>query len=278
MCDTCGCQDSDQVKILKPGEEHEHDHHHEHGHGHDHHHDHEHGHDHHHDHEHEHPHTHGEHSHREIAVEQDILSRNNLLAERNRGYFEALGILALNMVSSPGSGKTSLIERSVSEMGDQVGFFVVEGDQQTVNDALRIEKAGAPAIQINTGDACHLDANMVNMAVKKLDPAKNSILIIENVGNLICPSLFDLGEQKRVLIFSVTEGDDKPEKYPGIFHSADVCIISKTDLLPYVDFDVEKAKNTCRQLNPGMIFFELSAKTGEGMEEWYLWLKSALNN
>jgi len=269
MCDTCGCQDNKHAKIVKPGEHHEHSHHHDGEHSH-------HQHEHHHHHEGEHPHPHGEQILREIKVEQDVLSKNNLLAERNRGYFEALGIFALNMLSSPGSGKTSIIERSISEIGDKVDFFVVEGDQQTSNDALRIEKAGAPAIQINTGNGCHLDANLVNMAVKELDPAKNSLLIIENVGNLICPTLFDLGEQKRVVIFSVTEGDDKPEKYPGIFHSSDICIINKIDLLPYVDFDVEKAKSICKRLNPEMVFFELSAKTGEGMEEWYQCLKNLL--
>lgn len=251
MCDTCGCEDDSNVKIYKPNEGHYHSH----------------------DSSVPHHHHHGEHQHREISVEKDILVKNDLLAERNRGYFEALGVFSLNMVSSPGSGKTSIIERTIQELGDQLDFFVIEGDQQTSNDANRILKAGGKAIQINTGNGCHLDANMVNNAIKQSEVKKNSIVMIENVGNLVCPSMFDLGEQKRVLIFSVTEGDDKPEKYPTIFHTSDVCIINKTDLLPHLDFDVEKAKKTAKQLNPEMIFFEVSAKTGDGMKEWYDWLR-----
>lgn len=256
MCDTCGCEDTGNVKIYEPGQNKEEHHHHSHDHGVPHH------------------HYHSEPQHREISVEKDILSKNNLLAERNRGFFEALDIFAINMVSSPGSGKTSIIERTNVEIGNQLKFYVIEGDQQTSNDAKRIQKAGAKAVQINTGNGCHLDANMVNRAVKQLKPETNSILIIENVGNLVCPSMFDLGENKRVVIFSVTEGDDKPEKYPTIFHTSDVCIINKTDLLPYVDFDIEKAKNLAKQLNPKMVFFEISAKTGEGFEDWFNWLKS----
>jgi len=254
MCDTCGCEDKGRVKIYQPDKE-----------------------NHHHSHESndpDHHHHHGEHHHHKIKVEQDILSKNNLIAERNRGYFEALDIFVLNMVSSPGSGKTSLIEQTISQLGDERKFYVVEGDQQTSNDARRIQKAGGEAIQINTGNACHLDANMINKASRQLELQKKSILIIENVGNLICPALFDLGEKKRVLLFSVSEGSDKPEKYPTIFHTSDVCIINKTDLLPYVDFDLERAKKIALQVNPAMQFFELSAKTGEGMPEWYDWLRS----
>ena len=151
-------------------------------------------------------------------------------------------------------------------------IFVIEGDQQTRLDADRIEKAGAPAIQVNTGSGCHLDATMIHLAMKKLEIANNSILFIENVGNLVCPALFDLGEQKRVLITSVTEGDDKPLKYPYMFRSSHCCIINKTDLLPYVDFDVEKFKKYAYQLNPKLGFIFLSAKTGEGMQDWYNWL------
>lgn len=253
MCNTCGCEDNSNVKIYKP--ENVHEHHHSHGSSVTHH------------------HHHTEHHNRKISVEQDILSKNNLLAERNRGYFEALRIFAINMVSSPGSGKTSIIERTLSEMGKDVDFYVIEGDQQSANDAKRIQKAGGNAIQVNTGNGCHLDASMVNQATNQLTPKQNSILIIENVGNLVCPAMFDLGEKKRVAIFSVTEGDDKPEKYPTIFHTSDVCIINKIDLLPYVDFDIEKAKTVAKHLNSEMIFFEVSAKTGEGMEEWYDWLK-----
>lgn len=253
MCDTCGCEDNGNVKIYKPDNELEHYHH---------------------KHDSDVPHHH--HYHREILVEKDILAKNNLLAERNRGYFEALDIFVLNMVSSPGSGKTSIIERTISEIGDQLDFYVIEGDQQTANDAKRIQKAGGKAIQINTGNGCHLDANMVNNAAKQLELKQHSILIIENVGNLVCPSLFDLGEQKRIVIFSVSEGDDKPEKYPTIFHTSDVCLINKIDLLPYVDFDVEKAKTVAKHLNPKMEFFEVSANTGEGMKEWYEWLKAII--
>ena len=254
MCDTCGCENNDNVRIYKPDN----------------------GHEHHHSHDSlvPHHHHHSEHSHREISVKQDILSKNNLFAERNRGYFEALSILAINMVSSPGSGKTTIIERTIAEMDGQLDFYVIEGDQQTANDANRILKAGGKAIQINTGNGCHLDANMVNKAAKQLEPEQHSVLIIENVGNLVCPSMFDLGEKKRVVIFSVPEGDDKPEKYPTIFHTSDVCIINKTDLLPYVDFDIEKAKQMAKRLNPKMEFFEVSAKTGEGFQDWYNWLKS----
>ncbi len=251
MCDTCGCEDGGKVKIYEPGNEAGHFHSHEEGVKH---------------------HHHGDHHH-EISVEKDVLTKNDLLAERNRGYFEALDVFALNMVSSPGSGKTSIIEKTLKAIGSEQNIYVIEGDQQTSNDAQRIQKAGGKAIQVNTGNGCHLDAQMVNDASKQLDLKSNSILIIENVGNLVCPSMFDLGEQKRVVIFSVTEGDDKPEKYPLIFHTSDVCIINKTDLLPYVDFDVEKAKRVARQLNPEMVFFEVSAKTGEGMEAWYKWLQ-----
>lgn len=251
MCDTCGCENNNNVKIYKPDEEH-----HTHDSGVPHH------------------HHHGNPQGREVAVEQDILSKNNLLAERNRGYFEALGVFAINLVSSPGSGKTSIIEQTISEIGDKIRFYVVEGDQQTANDATRIQKAGGNAIQVNTGNGCHLDAQMVNNAIKQLEIKQHSILIIENVGNLVCPSMFDLGEQQRIVIISVTEGDDKPEKYPTIFHTSDVCIINKIDLLPYVDFDIEKVKSTAKSLNPQMLFFEVSAKTGEGMEKWYEWLNA----
>ncbi len=260
MCDTCGCEGNSTTKIYAPNEATEKSNGHHHGHS-DHHHHGPEGHHHHHD------------DSKEIAVNVDILGANILLAERNRGYFEALGIFALNIVSSPGSGKTAILERTISEIGEESIFSVIEGDQNTANDAFRIQKTGAKVIQVNTGQGCHLDAKMVNEAIKKLDPPKDSVLFIENVGNLVCPSLFDLGETKRVVIFSVTEGDDKPEKYPTIFHTSDVCIINKTDLLPYVDFDVNKAKHLATHANPKMLFFEVSAKTGEGMQEWYKWLR-----
>jgi len=286
MCDTCGCgQPGNKVTIRKPGDENTGNHEHVHLHSHEHEHDgaihtHEHEHFRSHGHEHtdsyrdQHHHAGHDHSHeREIEVEQDILSKNNLLAERNRGYFEAKNILTLNLVSSPGSGKTSLLEKTIKDLGKEIKFYVIEGDQQTMNDANRIDKAGAPVVQVNTGNGCHLDSDMVNKAVKELEVEDNSVLMIENVGNLVCPSLFDLGEAARVVIMSVTEGDDKPIKYPTMFQSSDICIINKTDLLPYVDFDIEKAKQYAMQVNHHLQFFELSVKTGEGMETWYEWLK-----
>ncbi len=283
MCDTCGCgPGDDHVTMRKPGEEYheEHTHEYEHDgdlHKHSHHHKFKHthnGHEHTHEFEdmnnenkHEHSHSH------EITIEQDILGKNNKLAERNRGYFEAKNIFSLNLVSSPGSGKTSLLERTIHELKKDISFFVIEGDQQTMNDANRIHATGAPVIQINTGNGCHLDAEMIHKAVKKLDITENSVLIIENVGNLVCPSLFDLGESKRVVVISVTEGEDKPIKYPNMFMTSDLCIINKTDLLPYVDFNVEKAKKYALRVNHHLKFIELSVKTGDGMNQWYEWLK-----
>lgn len=255
--------------------EHDHDHSHEHGHksSHDHHH---HDHDHEHGHSHDHSHTY-EHSHAiEIKIEQDILHKNDKLAERNRGYFEAKHILSINMVSSPGSGKTSLLERTIKEKKDGFDFFIIEGDQQTMNDAERIKAAGAPVVQVNTGQGCHLDADMVNRAVKVLEVNDNSVLFIENVGNLVCPAMFDLGESKRVVVISVTEGEDKPIKYPAMFSTSDICIINKIDLLPYLDFDIEKLKNYASQVNHKLEFIELSVKSGEGMDKWYEWLKKTL--
>lgn len=267
MCTTCGCnQPEEAVTIHTHAEGHAHEHH-EHGHEHHHHHGHEHGHDHHH---------HGEKT--VIELEQDILQKNNLLAERNRGYFDAKNILALNLVSSPGSGKTALLERTIRDIGAEMPVFVIEGDQQTMNDADRIAATGAPVVQINTGKGCHLDSDMINKALKKLNPAEGAVVMIENVGNLVCPAMFDLGETARVVIMSVTEGDDKPIKYPDMFHSAHLCIINKTDLLPYVPFDVEKAKAYARQVNHHLSFIEVSAYTGEGMEVWYKWLRHALHH
>lgn len=264
MCTTCGCnQPEEAVTIHTHAEGHAHEHH-----GHEHHH--------HHGHEHGHHHHHGEKT--VIELEQDILQKNNLLAERNRGYFDAKNILALNLVSSPGSGKTALLERTIRDIGSEMPVFVIEGDQQTMNDADRIAATGAPVVQINTGKGCHLDSDMINKALKKLSPADGAVVMIENVGNLVCPAMFDLGETARVVIMSVTEGDDKPIKYPDMFHSAHLCIINKTDLLPYVPFDVEKAKAYARQVNHHLSFIELSAHTGEGMEVWYKWLRHALHH
>ncbi|KPL12735.1 MAG: hydrogenase nickel incorporation protein HypB [Bacteroides sp. SM1_62] len=276
MCDSCGCgQPGKEPTILKPGEE---SHHHTHTHeGVEHSHEHHHGHGNHHDHDHDHIHDHGHSHERKLEIEQDVLSRNNLLAERNRGYFEAKKVLALNLVSSPGSGKTSLLERTIREQGENLSFFIIEGDQQTMNDANRIKEAGAPVVQVNTGEGCHLDADMVNKAVKKLEVEEGAVLMIENVGNLVCPAMFDLGESSRVVIMSVTEGEDKPIKYPYMFQSSHLCIINKTDLLPYLDFDLEQARKYAQQVNPKLEFIELSVKTGEGMDRWYEWLGQSAN-
>jgi hydrogenase nickel incorporation protein HypB len=209
-----------------------------------------------------------------IDVEQDVLQENNLLAERNRGYLDAKEILAVNLVSSPGSGKTSLLERTLKDLKEEVAFAVIEGDQQTSHDADRIHATGTKVVQINTGKGCHLDAHMVMHAVQGMKLPMNSVLFIENVGNLVCPAMFDLGEKERVVVISVTEGDDKPIKYPDMFHTSSLCIINKIDLLPYVSFDVEKAKEYARQVNPKLEIIEVSCTTGEGMNLWYHWLKS----
>jgi hydrogenase nickel incorporation protein HypB len=211
-----------------------------------------------------------------LEIEQDILQNNQLLAARNRGYFEAKNIFTLNLVSSPGSGKTALLERTLADLKNEISFYVIEGDQQTLNDANRIAAHDVPVVQINTGKGCHLESDMVFDAVKKLKIEDKSILMIENVGNLVCPSMFDLGENKRVVIISTTEGEDKPIKYPDMFYTSDVCIINKIDLLPYVNVNVDNIKKYALQVNPKLLFFEVSATTGEGMEAWYSWLKSPL--
>ncbi len=279
MCGTCGCGSGENgvtITNLKEVKAHEQDHHHHDGHSHDHDHSHEHHGHHHHDHDHHHGHSHDHnHEHRTVLdLEQNILQENNLMAARNRGYFEAKAIFALNLVSSPGSGKTSILEKTLQDLKEDIPFYVIEGDQQTLNDANRIDALGIPVIQINTGKGCHLEGDMVFNAVKQLKIKDNSILMIENVGNLVCPSMFDLGESKRVVIISTTEGDDKPIKYPDMFHTSDVCLINKIDLLPYLNIDVDKIKQYALQVNPKLKFFEVSATSGEGMDAWYDWLKS----
>ena len=211
---------------------------------------------------------------REIVLERDIMNKNNLLASHNREHFHQQHIFSINLVSSPGSGKTTLLERTLTDLKDKYPFYVIEGDQQTMNDANRIAATGVEAIQINTGKGCHLDADMVHRALHQLTPKKNSILFIENVGNLVCPALFDLGEHERVAIISVTEGDDKPQKYPDMFASSTLCLINKIDLLPYVNFTVSKAKEYARTVNPRLKFLEVSATTGEGLDKWYRWLNA----
>jgi hydrogenase nickel incorporation protein HypB len=208
-----------------------------------------------------------------VNLERDVLLKNDLMAERNRGFFEARNITALNLVSSPGSGKTTLLEATIRSIKEERSLYIIEGDQQTMNDANRIASAGAPVVQVNTGKGCHLDSDMINRSIKKLNPGEGSILFIENVGNLVCPSMFDLGETDRIVIMSVTEGEDKPLKYPDMFETSQVCIINKIDLLPYLKYDLEKAKQYAKQVNPNLKFLEVSSQTGEGMDAWIDWLK-----
>ena len=278
MCGTCGCgSEENETKILYPvtGKGHQKDsnggaHSHGHGHHHSHTHDHSHG-NHHHHHDHDHGHDH--HHKTVLEVERDILQQNEIMAARNRGYFDAKNIFALNLVSSPGSGKTSLLERTLKDLKEKIPFYVIEGDQQTMNDANRIATLDVPVIQINTGKGCHLESDMIHDAVKKLNIKNDSVLMIENVGNLVCPSMFNLGEHKRVVIVSTTEGDDKPIKYPDMFHTSDICIINKIDLAPYLDTNIEALKNNALKVNPHLVFFEVSATKGTGMENWYHWLE-----
>jgi hydrogenase nickel incorporation protein HypB len=258
MCDTCGCSDNENgFKIIRSENFEDNSnlsniyktdsvgHSHVHGHGH----------------------SHGHEHTTSITINTPVLDKNNLLAERNRGWFEARNIKAYNLLSSPGSGKTTLLEKIILQIGTTHKIFVIEGDQQTTNDSRRIQKAGAKAIQINTGNGCHLDAEMINAALKELNPTENSIVFIENVGNLVCPALFDLGESNRILVASVTEGDDKPLKYSGIFESSQICIINKTDLLPYVDFDMKRFRENALLINHHLEFYETSATTQTGLDE-----------
>ena len=237
---------------------------------------------------HSHNHAHDDHSHSDspaalhakahgktIALEQDILTKNQLIAERNRGWLAGRGILALNLVSSPGSGKTTLLERTIRDVGAELTISVVEGDQATLNDAERIRATGAPAIQINTGAGCHLEADMLERALEQLGPPDHSVVMIENVGNLVCPALFDLGEHAKVVILSVTEGEDKPIKYPHMFKAAELMLLNKIDLLPYLRFDVAKCIAYAYEINPGMRVLQVSAQTGVGMQIWYDWLKTS---
>lgn len=222
-----------------------------------------------------HVHSHGNSMTKDVVeLERDILHQNDIAASRNRGYFDAKNITAFNLVSSPGSGKTSFLERCLTDLKKEIDFYVIEGDQQTLNDAERIEAVQIPVIQINTGKGCHLDGDMVHRALKDLEVKNDAVLMIENVGNLVCPAMFDLGEDKRIVIISTTEGEDKPLKYPDMFHGSQICIINKIDLLPYVNFNVDKAKEYATRLNPSLIFFEVSATTGEGMDAFYSWLKA----
>jgi len=243
MCIDCGCG-SDEISI---------DGHHQHHHAHD-------------------PHLSET---RKVRIETDILAKNNQYAENNRVFFTAQGILTLNLVSSPGSGKTALLTRTITDLQASLPINVIEGDQQTANDADRIRATGVPAVQINTGKGCHLDAHMIAHALQKLTPAARSLLFIENVGNLVCPAMFDLGEAHKVVILSVTEGEDKPLKYPDMFHAADVMLLNKIDLLPYVEFDVERCIAYAKQVNPAIAVIQISASKGHGLSQWYAWIEQS---
>ncbi len=210
-----------------------------------------------------------------IQIEQDILAKNNAYAGANRQYFSEHGILALNLVSSPGSGKTFLLVRTIEQLAGAQTVYVIEGDQQTTADADRIRATGAPAVQINTGKGCHLDGHMVGHAVEHLAPDDGSIVFIENVGNLVCPASFDLGEAHKVAILSVTEGEDKPLKYPDMFAVADLVLVNKIDLLPHLDFNVDEAIANARKVNPAIKVLKVSARTGEGFDAWLQWLTAA---
>jgi hydrogenase nickel incorporation protein HypB len=299
MCTVCGCSDGPKIDGKPHAHSHaqNHDHTHSHGdmtHSHPHEHSHEHGDGHSHgDHDHPHPHAHGadlDHHYgqgaagvsvpgmsqeRLIAVETDILAKNNVHAASNRRVLGALGCFAVNLVSSPGSGKTTLLCKTIEALGDQP-LSVIEGDQQTSNDADRIRATGARAVQVNTGKGCHLDGHMVGHAMDDLRLAPQSLLFIENVGNLVCPAAFDLGEDAKVAILSVTEGEDKPLKYPDMFTAAKLAILNKTDLAPHCDADLDAYEANLHRVNPAITVLRVSARTGEGMEAWLDWLRAGL--
>lgn len=270
MCGTCGCGSDEQTMTnLETGQTHvlvddRHEHVHADGTRHT------------HDHHHEHPHTHS-HDRSPTVVELNarILAKNDTLAERNRAWFRGREILALNLMSAPGAGKTTLLERTIADLKSRQKLFVLEGDQATDHDGARVKAAGASAVQINTGSGCHLDAEMVMRGLGELKPESGSLLFIENVGNLVCPALFDLGENKRVAILSVTEGDDKPLKYPHMFQAANLMLLNKIDLLAHVDFNVDRAIAYARQVNPVIEILPVSARTGEGMAQWHAWIDDA---
>ncbi|OBQ36711.1 MAG: hydrogenase accessory protein HypB [Anabaena sp. CRKS33] len=267
MCVTCGCFDDNQTTITNMENEHHHthtladgtvithSHHHE-----------------------EAPQIHAQIHNTTISLEQEILGKNNLLAAQNRGWFKGRNILALNLMSSPGSGKTTLLTRTINDLKNQLTISVIEGDQETTNDAEKIKSTGCKVVQINTGTGCHLDASMIEKGLQELNPPLNSVVMIENVGNLVCPALFDLGEGAKVVILSVTEGEDKPIKYPYMFRSSDIMILTKIDLLPYINFDVQRCLEYAKQVNPKIQVFQVSATTGEGLEGLYNWLSQQVNH
>ncbi len=251
MCATCGCGES-ELAIHPHGHEHPHDHPH--------------------DHEHDHGHDHLPET-RRVRLEQDILAKNAEFAAGNRRLFAERGVFVLNLVSSPGSGKTALLARTVQVLREEFPVAVIGGDQQTANDAERILAAGAPAVQINTGKGCHLDAHGVGHALERLPLPEGGVLFIENVANLVCPADFDLGEAHKVVILSVAEGEDKPLKYPNMFAASSLMLLNKTDLLPHVDFDVARCLEYARRVNPDIEILQLSARTGDGIEAWLDWVR-----
>ncbi|MFO1124397.1 MAG: hydrogenase nickel incorporation protein HypB [Methylocystis sp.] len=259
------------------GHGHFHDGHYHVHHDHDHHeHDHMHEHDHAHLHDDDHHHAH-EHPHRRVDMEARILAKNDAIAAKVRAWLGGREIVALNLVSSPGAGKTTLLERAIADLSGKRALFVIEGDQATSNDGERIRAAGAPAVQVNTGTGCHLDAEMIARALAELKPSVGSLLFIENVGNLVCPALFDLGEHAKAVIFSTTEGEDKPLKYPHMFSAARLVIFNKIDLLPHLDFSMERARENVRRVNPDVEIVEVSARSGAGMTSLYEWIFAQLN-
>ncbi len=261
MCQDCGCLEADQTKIDgKPLAVMSHAHPHDHSHQHD----------------HLHHMKEADGTGREISIKQNILQKNNQIAQHNREHFAQHHVFSMNWISAPGSGKTALLERMVEDLGHELSIAVIEGDQQTDNDAARIRQAGAEAVQINTGAACHLDAEMVHQALHKLPLQQNSLLVIENVGNMVCPTAYDLGEHLKLSIISCTEGEDKPLKYPDLLLTAQVLLINKIDLMPYLDFDLDQCIQWAKQINPEITIFPVSAKTKEGLPAFYEWLQQTL--
>ena len=268
MCNVCGCGEGEGRLEGRPMD-HAHDHD-----AHDHSHSHAHGHALYHDYGQgpAHAHAPGMSQARMVQVEQDILSKNARYAAQNRQSFLQRGVLTLNLVSSPGSGKTTLLTETIMRLQEKVALAVIEGDQQTSQDAERIRTTGVPALQINTGKGCHLDAHMVSHALSPLGVEDQSVLFIENVGNLVCPAAFDLGEAHKVVILSITEGEDKPLKYPDMFHAAALVLLNKIDLLPYVQFDIERCTEYARRVNADLAMLKISATSGDGIEAWCQWI------
>ncbi len=248
MCLTCGCGDDGNVRLSTLDAS---------------------------GHAHVHPHRHDSADIEKLELGELVLAKNDHLAAHNRQWLGQHWITAINVMSSPGSGKTSLLERTIAETSSGRPIAVIEGDQETRADAERITRAGARAVQVNTGAGCHLDADMVRTAIESLQPEDDSVLFIENVGNLVCPALFDVGESAKVVVISVTEGDDKPLKYPHMFAAADLVVVNKIDLLPYVDFDVRRLAKDAEHLNPGVQVLPLSVRSGENLQAWYAWLDSS---